>query len=636
MLGRLLDGRYRIEGQIARGGMATVYEATDTRLERPVAVKVMHSGLGDDHDFAARFVREAKAAARLSHPHVVGVYDQGDDHGSVFLAMELVSGHTLRDAISKESPMPPGRALALIEPVLSALAAAHRAGLVHRDVKPENVLIADDGTVKVADFGLAKAVSADTQHTATGGVLLGTVSYLAPELVSEGTADARADVYAVGVMLYELLTGTKPHTGDNPIQVAYAHVHHDVPPPSAAASGIPDYVDALVARATARDASLRPSDARVLTHQAHRVASALNDGLPGDADLAGDLAPYSGRTDTTPEPLAPVRAQVASAAPPAPTESTQVIIPGAYDDEPPSRSRAKGPLVLALVVVLVAGLLGGGYWFGWGRYLSTPSVIGLTQADAEERLDLAGLGVEYADPAHSETVPAGEVIDSDPGPGGRILPGATVTLTVSLGAERYDLPDLRGMTVEQATETLGEVHLVVASTRERWHERVAEGRVIRTDPRYDTDEAKGLRVDTGITLIVSKGKKPIEIDDWTGKKLSDARKKLEEEGLEVRVTEEEHSEDVREGRIISQNPAGGTLHEGDVVRFVVSLGPPYVEIPTVWNKPTDEAVKMLEDLGLKVKTERAQVYFNGSRAWSTDPGSGELVRKGSTVTIYVV
>ena len=279
LTGRVLDGRYRIGSRIARGGMASVYEAIDLRLDRTVAVKIMHPGLGDDDEFAARFVREARAAARLSHPNVVAVYDQGDDDGTVFLAMELIPGHTLRDTIGKESPMSPARALALLEPVVSALAAAHRAGLIHRDVKPENVLIADDGRVKVADFGLAKAVSADTQHTATGGVLIGTVSYVAPELVVEGRSDARADVYAVGVILYELLTGHKPHEGETPIQVAYKHVHEDVPPPSGLVPGIPAYVDALVARATARDREQRPADAGVLLHHLRRVNQALTEGV---------------------------------------------------------------------------------------------------------------------------------------------------------------------------------------------------------------------------------------------------------------------------------------------------------------------------------------------------------------------
>ena len=291
MIGRVLDGRYRVGPRIARGGMATVYEATDLRLDRVCALKIMHSGLGDDDEFAARFVREARSAARLSHPHVVGVFDQGDDDGTLFLAMEYIPGHTLRDLIRKESPMSPAKALAVIDPVLSALAAAHAAGMIHRDVKPENVLLADDGRVKVADFGLARAISAETQHTATGGVLIGTVSYLSPELVVDGKADARSDVYAAGVVLYEMLTGRKPHEGESPIQVAYKHVHEDVPPPSKIVRGLPAYVDALVARATARDRELRPADARVLLHQVRRVRAALDDNLVDDPELTADLTP---------------------------------------------------------------------------------------------------------------------------------------------------------------------------------------------------------------------------------------------------------------------------------------------------------------------------------------------------------
>src|SRR3954463_10634155 len=312
--GRVLDNRYLIGPRIARGGMATVYEATDLRLDRTVAVKVMHPGLGDDDEFAARFVAEARAAAKLSHPNVVSVFDQGNDDGTVFLAMELIPGHTLRDTIGKEAPLSPGRALALLEPVVSALAAAHRAGLVHRDVKPENVLIADDGRIKVADFGLAKAVSATTQHTATG-VLIGTVSYVAPELVVEGRSDARADVYAVGVIMYELLTGHKPHEGETPIQVAYKHVHEDVPPPSREVPDIPDNIDALVARDTARDREQRPAAAGVLLHHLRRVNQAITSGARSDRDLVEDLLPRKSsdtaevlrrqdapRGDTTPEP----------------------------------------------------------------------------------------------------------------------------------------------------------------------------------------------------------------------------------------------------------------------------------------------------------------------------------------------
>ena len=278
LTGRTLEGRYRVGRQIARGGMAAVYEAVDERLDRLVAVKVMHPTLADERDFAGRFVREARAVARLSHPNVVNVHDQGTDEGIAFLVMEYVSGITLRDLIDAEAPLAPSRAMALIDPVLAALAAAHQAGLIHRDVKPENVLLAEDGTVKVADFGLAKAVDADSVPSGSGGRLIGTVSYLAPELVTDGISDPRVDVYAAGVVLYELLTGRKPHQGETPIQVAYRHVHNDVPPPSTAAPGIPGYVDALVGRATARDRLRRPADASVLLNEVRQVSDWLRAG----------------------------------------------------------------------------------------------------------------------------------------------------------------------------------------------------------------------------------------------------------------------------------------------------------------------------------------------------------------------
>jgi serine/threonine-protein kinase len=297
MLGQILDGRYLVTARIARGGMATVYEALDRRLDRIVALKVMRPGMGDDRAYAARFVGEARAAARLDHPNVVKVFDQGPEDspdGVLYLVMELVKGSTLRDQMRQGVPMPPEQALAVLEPVLSALAAAHRAGLVHRDIKPENVLIAspaEPGTspIKVADFGLARAVTAQTQHTSTG-VLIGTVSYVAPEIVMHGRADQRSDVYSAGVMLYELLTGKKPHEGDSPIQVAYKHVHEDIPAPSAIAVSLPPYVDALVQRATARDPFLRPADADVMLRQVQRVRQALHHGVTEDVELTADLA----------------------------------------------------------------------------------------------------------------------------------------------------------------------------------------------------------------------------------------------------------------------------------------------------------------------------------------------------------
>jgi len=264
LVGHVFGDRYRLVEKLARGGMATVYRALDTRLDRTVAVKVMHEGLGDDMDFARKFDREARAAARLSHPNIVAVFDQGDDRGRPYIVMEYVEGRTLRQIIANQAPLSPEKALSYIEPVVKALAAAHEVGLVHCDVKPENVIISDRGVVKVADFGLAKAVTGQTV-TATQGLLIGTVSYIPPELVTCGRATSRSDVYSAGVVLFELLTGRKPHTGETPIQVAYAHVHADVPAPSSLGRhkvAIPDYLDALVAACTRRSPAERPAATR--------------------------------------------------------------------------------------------------------------------------------------------------------------------------------------------------------------------------------------------------------------------------------------------------------------------------------------------------------------------------------------
>ena len=602
MTGRVLDGRYRVGRHIARGGMASVYEATDLRLDRVVAVKVMHPGLGDGDDFAARFVREARAAARLSHPHVVAVHDQGSDDGTVFLVMELVAGHTLRDVVRTEAPMPPARALELVEPVLSALAHAHRAGLVHRDIKPENVLIADEpgpdrGRVKVADFGLAKAVSADTQHTATGGVLIGTVSYLAPELVVDGRSDTRADVYAVGVVLYELLTGRKPHEGESPIQVAYKHVHHDVPPPSAVVPGIPAYVDALVARATARDQGQRPADAGVLLHQVHRVVQALRDEVVDDDELVTDLLPTVRRPspDTEAEPFDPD--ELATLLAPADAvagvgSGTGPLDPWAADGrttslervrpEParpaspppvppvaPRRRSRRGPLLLFLALLLAVGLGVGAWWFGWARWTQTPSVLGLREAAAVERLESAGLDAETGDAAYSETVPAGRVLETDPAAGDRVLDGGTVTVVLSLGKERYDVPKVRGLSEDDAQDALAERNLEFGESVGEWSEDVPKGTVIGSDPKPGTT----LRPGTPVDLRVSKGPRPIQVRDWTGEDADRAEQTMEDKGLVVERGDAEYSDDVPEGRIISQTPTSGTLVRGETVEIVVSRGP---------------------------------------------------------------
>ncbi|MGC4112404.1 MAG: Stk1 family PASTA domain-containing Ser/Thr kinase [Nocardioides sp.] len=664
LTGQLLDGRYRIGGRIARGGMASVYEGLDTRLDRVCAVKIMHTGLGADGSFAQRFEREARAAARLSHPNVVSVFDQGDDPtidgGTVYLVMELVSGHTLRDVIRDEAPMSPVRAVALMEPILSALAAAHRSGLIHRDIKPENVLIADEpsgGRIKVADFGLAKAVSADTQHTATGGVIIGTVSYLAPELVVEGTSDARADVYAAGVVLYELLTGEKPHAGESPIAVAYKHVHEDVPPPSLLAPGVPAYLDALVARATARDRAQRPADAGVLLHQLHRVSQALAAGVWDDQELTADLTPAASASVPVAAPHEPEPTNVFEILPVAPVLDREDTSPRAVlgapapvetdasDSEPPvkvltkrqrpprPRRSRRGPLLLvvALVIALAAGL--GAYWFGWARYTATPAVIGLTQKAAVQKLEHAGLKVTIGDPAYSESVPKGHVVATDPSPGGKVLDHGTVTVTMSRGKELFAVPNVSGMTVDQAQDALRSHHLAYGRSIKRYDETAAKGTVLRSKPTAGRREPSAFQVD----LVVSNGPQPIHIRDWTGAGADHATQALRARGLKVDSSDHEYSSDIPAGHVISQSPVGKVLHRGDTVTLVVSKGPQLVQVPSdLRGKSVDDATTELEGLGFNVTTEHARVFFGlGLVAWS-NPSPGSMAPIHSTILLKVV
>lgn len=663
LVGRLLDRRYQIGPRIARGGMASVYQATDLRLDRTVAVKVMHTGLGDDDEFAARFVREARSAARLSDTHVVGVFDQGEDAGTVFLVMEYVPGHTLRDVIRAEAPMPPLRALDLLDPVLAALAAAHRAGLIHRDVKPENVLISDGsaggpaGHVKVADFGLAKAVSADTQHTATGGVLIGTVSYLAPEVVIDGRADARTDVYAAGVVLYELLTGRKPHEGETPIAVAYKHVHEDVPPPSRAIPGLPAYVDALVARATARDRVNRPTDAGVLRHQLQRVRHALAEGVLDDPELTADLLPPAarrGRPDdlayddadqapgdvdrepTTPfDPGPPAWEKVVGTAPRDLVERTAAVpLPRPAPHPEPARARAprrrsrRGLLALLLALLLVGGGGAAAWWFGEGRYEPTPGVLGLAQPAAVARLSDAGLASTVTRRVYSEQVAAGVVIATDPEPGTRVLHDGTVGLTVSLGKERYAVPALAGRTADAAQDLLRTAHLAFGTAVARYSETALPGTVIRTNPPPGTE----LRTATPVDLVVSRGRRPLKVQDFTGQDADTADRRLTRRGFDVSRTTA-YDDTVPVGDVVSQTPDGGTLFKNDKVALVVSLGPEMVTVPDVVPMTFSHAEQVLEDAGFHV--ERVGILAVGY-VFRTSPSAGTRLRKGSTIKVYVI
>lgn len=618
LVGKTVGGRYEVLALLARGGMATVYEAIDLRLDRRVAFKVMHPHLAADPGFVARFEREAKSAARLAHPHVVGVYDQGEADGLVYLAMEYIPGRTLRDVIRQYGPLTTEQALVLLEPVLEALSAAHAAGLVHRDIKPENVLISHDGRVKVADFGLARAV-ATSDTNATAGVLIGTVAYLAPEQVERGDADARTDVYAAGVCLFEMITGKVPHSGESPLAVAYQHVNADVPPPSSILPGIPPEADALVRTATRRDPSLRYQSSGDFLADVRRTRAKLPTPVPFiDTPAMNDtLVVGTGeyRVATTDD-----------------GEWDGDYDDDTYDDVRPRRSGLRW--VIGLLLAVLVGAAGfAGWWLaaGPGTYSPTPDIVGQSFDQASAVLAEQGLALQSVAEDYSETIPAGSILSTDPAPGSGIAPGGMVDAVVSLGPERYAVPDVRGSDPEAATQAIIDAGLATGGRVEAFDDTVPIGQVARTDPAI----GESVPPDTPIDLIVSKGPEPVELKDVTGRKESVAVKRLEDAGLQVTVTRE-FSESVPDGRVVKMDPqAGTTVDSGSTVALVVSKGPPPVEVPDLIDLRRGPAVEALERLGLRAQIDDGE-FTRLNRVFDQSPSPGELVPRGSTVTLRIV
>ncbi|MGW2365626.1 Stk1 family PASTA domain-containing Ser/Thr kinase [Streptomyces sp. NPDC001667] len=637
LVGHMLDGRYRVEARIAVGGMATVYRALDTRLDRVLALKVMHPGLAADEVFVERFIREAKSVARLDHPNVVGVFDQGTDGTYVYLAMEYVAGCTLRDVLRERGALQPRAALDIAEPVLAALGAAHLAGLVHRDMKPENVLIGDDGRVKVADFGLVRAV--DTHSTASTGSVLGTVSYLAPEQMEHGTADTRVDVYACGVVLYEMLTGAKPHTGSTPAQVLYQHLHEDVPPPSAAVPGLAAPLDELVAQATARDPQQRPADAVGLLALVRAAREALSDeqldAVPPQARTPEQGAPSGSedRTSVIPRPAA-VRPLPAAEderlnrttrleqppAPPAPPAAA-----AARTGRP--RRRPSRTLLAVLAAVLLA-VVGTGVWYiNSGQFTTVPAVLDMTQDKAEQSLDKAGLGMRTKQD-FSDTVERGHVISTDPGPGGRIRNTGKVTVTLSKGPARAEVPNVVGMTFDEAKKEIEGAGLTVGEVGKQFSGETPQGSVLATDPKPGVER----RPDTPVALTVSKGA-ALSVPKVQGMTVAAATSTLEDKGLKVEVSDTQVYSDVAKGSVAAQSPGDGEqLAKGDTVTLTVSKGKEMVTVPDVTGKSEAAAKQALTSAGFKVSVDRP-FFFPRDSVDSQSVKGGDQAAKGDTITI---
>jgi serine/threonine-protein kinase len=630
-VGRFLDGRYRVEATLARGGMATVYRALDTRLDRVVALKVMHPELAVDDEFVARFIGEARSAAQLAHPAVVAVFDQGEDDGAVFLAMEYIEGRTLRQVLRDRGRLAPDHALDLIEPVLAALGAAHAAGIVHRDVKPENVLVGDDGRVKVADFGLARALS--DASTATRGLLLGTVNYISPEQALGEGATPRSDVYSAGVMLYEMLTGVAPHTGATDFVVVRSHIENDVPAPSSVQPGVPRSVDELVRRATSRDPMRRFGDGADFSDAVRHVRAVTGAAVPGleSRDVAGVT----------------VAEALTTAAGPADTarriSSTTVIPPGPGPVRRPTGREAghaagrrqarprrswRGPLAFTLVLLLALAAAVAAWWYGTGRYTATPSLLNVTVAEARAIAEAEGLTVVEAGEQYSEVVAAGLVAATEPGPGERILRDDAIRLTISLGPERYEVPDLVGLTREEAEQALAAAHIGLGEVDEAFDEEVPKNVVIS----QGVDAGDLVRRDATVSITVSKGREVIPIEDFTGRPADEAERALSDAGFEVSV-ERSFDDKVPAGVVIRQEPSSGTGYRGDKVQLEVSTGSrgDKIEVPSVVGMDVDQARQLLEELGFRVQVRGG--IFGGRQVQSQNPEAGQVRERGTVVRL---
>ncbi|WP_111765256.1 Stk1 family PASTA domain-containing Ser/Thr kinase [Nakamurella deserti] len=652
----VLDGRYRLGALIARGGMSAVYRGVDLRLDRPVAIKILKDDLVRDPTFLARFDREARTAAALHHRGIVAVYDQGRDGDTVFLVMELVDGGTLRDLLTEHGAMSVPVALSILEPVLSALGAAHEAGLVHRDVKPENVLISTRGEVKVADFGLVRAVTSTT--VATGDVILGTVAYLSPEQVSTGFSDARSDVYSAGVLGFEMLTGRPPFDGGTALSVAYQHVHEDVPAPSTLAIGVPAPLDEIMVRATARNSSDRPADAaeflselirmraRLLIRRvpvpvptparpahATRVMPAARPRTDGDTDSGRvadrrDTGPGAGDTTflTTATPPQRQTAPVADGA-------TQVVARRPEPAEPQRRRRRRRAWIIGVVVLLLASAAGvGGWWFGSGRYTTVPTLVGQARESAVQTVESAGL-VAVVSEAHDNRMAAGRVAAVDPAEGARELRGSEIRLVVSTG--RPVVPAIEAGTAPDDAETaLTAADLTV--TRDEaaavFDAEVPAGAVVRTEP------AAGTALDIGapVTLVVSKGAEPVPVPAVTDKTVVDAENALKVAGFGIGTQVDQFDPERPAGTVIGTRPAAGeTLAAGATVQLVVSSS---LVVPDVVGSSQADATATLQGAKLTVTVGPAQFDsdVDGGDVIRTDPAAGTLVDPAaSTVTVTV-
>ena len=613
---QVFNGRYEIVRPIARGGMADVFLARDQLLDRPVALKVLFPELSVDRSFVERFRREAQAAANLAHPNVVSVYDFGEEDGTSFIVMEFVDGRTLTSILREEGPLLADRAAAIGADVAAALAFAHRNGVVHRDVKPGNVLIDGSGHVKVTDFGIARAANTEENLTQAGAVM-GTATYFSPEQAQGYPVDGRSDVYSLGVVLYELVTGRPPFTGDNPVSIAYKHVQEHPPTPRSINPAVPPAFEAIVLQAMAKDPAERYANAEELRADLLRFRQ-------GRAVAAAPPLPTQAVAATTVQQAVGERTRMVSA--------TEVAAP-------PASPRRTGAYVALLFVMLAAlavllfllgktlGIFGGEEGTA---IVPVPTVIGKTADEADRILTEAGFEVERQ--MENNQAEANIVFGQTPTPGEKVPEGSTVTLRVSQGEADVTVPNVVGDSAEDATDELRAAGFQVTQTTQA-DRQAPEGRVLSQDPRGGEKKPKG----TTIKLVVSSGKPLVAVPNVAGKEESTARDDIVNAGLKVR-TVKEASATVDEGKVIrSDPPAGQEVREDTQVTIFVSSGPEQADVPNVIGMTQEEAVRTIKAAGFQEKVQTTVVTSENDdgRVLDQDPDGGAKRPKGSVVTITV-
>lgn len=627
LTGELIDNRYLLQRQIASGGMATIYAGLDTRLDRPVAVKIMHAHLANDEAFVSRFIKEAKATAALSHPNIVSIQDQGWNEGgppAVFLVMELVEGSTLRDYLNENGSLTVEQTLQLITPVLSALSAAHRIGIIHRDIKPENILISKDGRIKVADFGLARNIAMGQTMTAESSVVLGSVSYLSPEQVQRGVADARSDIYAIGIVLFEMLTGDKPYSGETPIQIAYRHVNDRIPNIQTISSAIPASIADLVYEVTAPNPDQRPKNAEELLSKLKEIQAQI-DPRRRQMSLELDLPPAVSKKSKR------GKVSITSAFGGVKEKTSQLISSKPSNINKPEDSirtkkrkvsrRVRRNRIIALFLLIA--ILFGGYRVLNANKISVPSLVGMSQSEAKSSLKNLGLSIQVVEEVFSEDVPKGKIIATKPGGGGKVSPAGTVGLIVSKGQERIVIPTLNGLTPDVASGKIADLGLSVGQINESFDMKVPSGFVIGTDPK-DGSEVRRKSI---VNLIVSKGIEQLSLSSFVGKGGEQALSELNDLGFDVNV-KYSFSDTIFKGQVIAQTPEKSDLiSKGSKIELVISKGSEFVFVPNVLGKNKNDASVDLENLGLKVSVKGSGKVNN------ITPAIGSKVKQGTVITI---